>query len=162
MAFIIFLIITFILFKSTLDWGVFNTCLILMFCFSVSELFKNLIMTFNEFLNNNTLEKALDLKIKLEEHRLNLLRWSDSLKDATKETTILQLKSMYVLLTYTIKNNDKKNFNLIVKKLKLMKVPDEYLIGPKKFEDFIKDVDDGKYDVEFDKELCHPYFVLKK
>lgn len=157
-----FFIISCIFLNLSLDWTGFNTCLVLIFFISLSEFLKNLTISFNRFLNDNSLEKMFDLKIKLEKYRAELCKWSNSLKESSNETVILQLKSLYVILTWCVQKNDETNFNMTIKKLKSMKVPDEYLLGAKKFEEFIKDVENKIYDIKYDEETYQPYFILNE
>lgn len=156
-----FTIISFIYLNFSWDWTSFNTCLILLLFISISELFKSLSNSLKILLDDVSLEKTLALRSKLEKRRVELLKWSDTLKDASAETAILQLKAIFVLLNSAVKSNDKEIFNLAIKKLQLMKIPEEHLKGSKKLEEFIKDVDAGKYTVEFDKDTFQPYFVIK-
>lgn len=143
-----------------LDWGVFNTTLLIMFCISCSELLRNLSIIFNNFINDNSLEKSLELKINLDKQHKILIDFNRYLKDAAKETAKLQLKSLYVLLMWAVQQNNKNEFDGVIKKLQELKVPNEYLTGHKKMEEFIKKVESDEYSVDFEKNTGQAYFSL--
>lgn len=145
-----------------LDWTILNTSLIIMFCISCSELLRNVVLFFQRILNDVSLEKLLDLKIHLDKKQKSLKKWSDSLLDASKETVILQIKSFYVLLIWATQRNDPKMFNVVISKLKLMKVPDEYLVGHEKLSEFIKLAELNEYEIKFDQNSDNAYFERKK
>lgn len=145
-----------------LDWTILNTSLIIIFCVSCSELLRNVVLFFQRILNDVSLEKLLDLKIHLDKKQKSLKKWSDSLLDASKETVILQIKSFYVLLIWATQRNDPKMFNVVITKLKLMKVPDEYLVGHEKLSEFIKLAELNEYEIKFDQNSDNAYFERKK
>ena len=144
-----------------LDWTILNTSLIIMFCISCSELLRNVVLFFQRILNDVSLEKLLDLKIHLDKKQKSLKKWSDSLLDASKETVILQIKSFYVLLIWATQRTDPKMFNVVISKLKLMKVPDEYLVGHEKLSEFIKLAELNEYEIKFDQNSDNAYFERK-
>lgn len=162
MGYFILPIIIALIMLVKLDWTILNTSLIIMFCISCSELLRNVVLSFQRILNDVSLEKLLDLKIHLDKKQKSLKKWSDSLLDASKETVILQIKSFYVLLIWATQRNDPKMFNVVISKLKLMKVPDEYLVGHEKLSEFIKLAELNEYEIKFDQNSDNAYFERKK
>lgn len=163
MSYIIaFFTISYLIMSFSLDWTTFNMLLVIAFFLSLSELLRNLAMILNKILNDTTLEKTLNLKLNLEKYHKELNNWSTSLSETSKDTVLLQIKSLYVLMMWSTQNNDELNFNRLIKKLKAMQVPDEYLYSAKKFEEFIEDVENNKYLVKFKKESGQPFFILKE
>lgn len=154
-------IIILILSSSFFNISSFNFLLILILFLSLSELFKHVFKFFTKLLNEVSLEHNIKVRNELEKKRLELLNWHNSLKEAEDHTLKLRLKSLYVILRWAIQSRDQKSFDSVIAQMKILNIPDECIQDPKKFEQYINDVDNGKYVIAVNDEDKTYKFVKK-
>ncbi len=157
------LLVILFLFSIPIDLTTLNTCLVLLLFISLSQLFLAIGRNFSKIVNDMTIE-SLEKNIKIYEEIKTkgkmLENWSNVLRGYNEEMTVLQLKSLFILLNDAYARQDKNVFNTIITRLKEMEVPDEKLQNQELLAKFIDDVDNKVYIAHFNQELCRSVFVL--
>ena len=159
MSYVISAFIVLLLIDFPIDLTSVNTCLLLLLYISLVQMFLN----FGRYLSSLTVE-SLQKNIKIYEEikakGMLLENWSNVLRQYNEEMTVLQLKSLFVLLHDAYARKDKETFDQIIQRLKDMCVPAEKLKTEELFSKFIEDVDNKVYIAKFDHNLNKSIFVI--